>query len=378
MRLGTTTNMLYVIRASFEKTNIHALCKRGFLQGEYLRMNRKLTILLCFSLVLSVSANVETLVRADAAPGWIKTFGGTDRELARCVIQTSDGGFLMAGYTRSFGAGLNDVWLVKTDVNGNMQWNKTYGGTEDDEAYWAIQTTDGGYAMACWSYSLGGRVWLVKTDTNGNAQWNKTYGNSQEQIPHAIVQTSDGGYAIACYLRQGTQSYFWLIKTNSNGDVLWDKTYGVTNKDQALCLVRTSDGDYALGGVANHPIVVGQSSFELVKTDANGNLQWNKTYGGTGSYIAYSVIQTSDGGYALAGKADPKALTGTGQASFWLVKTNSSGNMEWNMTYGGVVYEVAYSFCNTSDNGYAIAGYQSFSGGGYGPWLIKTDSMGNA
>ena len=135
-----------------------------------------------------------------SATTWNKTYGGTKDDDAEALVQTNDGGYAVAGQTMSSGAGLEDFWLVKTDASGNMQWNKTYGGTSYDEAWALVQTTDGGYALAgrTASFGAGGYdFWLVKTDASGNMQWNKTYGGTNDDFAFALVQTSDGGYALA-------------------------------------------------------------------------------------------------------------------------------------------------------------------------------------
>jgi predicted secreted protein len=308
-------------------------------------------------------------------PGWSQTYGGTNYERALSVVATGDGGYALAGYTNSFGAGSNDFWLVKTDSAGNMLWNKTYGGTGDDEAYSLVQTGDGGYALAGYTNSFGAGgydFWLVKTDATGNMQWNKTYGGTGDDEGGFLVQTADGGYALTGL----TTSFgagiadFWLVKTNASGNMQWNKTYGGTGADDPSMLVQTGDGGYALIGITNS-FGAGGWDFWLVKTNATGNMQWNKTYGGTGDEVANCLVQTADGGYALTGLT---TSFGAGIADFWLVKTDASGNMQWNKTYGGTGDDEAYSLIQTRDGGYALAGYtNSFGAGGYDFWLVKTD-----
>jgi len=314
------------------------------------------------------------------APGWSKTYGGVGYDQARCVIQTDDGGYAMVGTTNSFGP--TDFYLVKTDANGNMQWNKTYNVNPFEAAdygYSVVQTEDGGYAMAGYTYDLSGWKYfcLIKTDSSGNKQWSRAYSAwsvSGEGFGYSVVQASDGGYAIAgCVYRGFALGYkAVLLRTNASGYRLWDKAYGMTYFSQAYSVVKTSDGGYALAGTT------GSMDFWLVKTDANGNMQWDKTYAGTSSDFAYSIIQTSDGGYALAG------YTGATNWGYdcWLVKTDSSGNHLWNKTYGktygGISNDYAYSVVQTSDGGYALAGYTNSSGaGGHDFYLVKTDASGN-
>jgi hypothetical protein len=305
---------------------------------------------------------------------WTKTYGGTGMDEANSVVQTSDGGYALAGFTYSFGAGGDDFWLVKTDGSGNMQWNKTYGGTGMDEAHSVVQTSDGGYALAGDnSYDF----WLVKTDSFGNTQWNKTYGGWAFDEAWSVVQTSDGGYALA----GSTWSYgagktdFWLVKVDSSGNMQWSKSYGGADLDEAYSVVQTSDGGYAIAGYTAS-FGAGLADFWLVKTDGSGNMQWNKTYGGTKADQAFSVVQTFDGGYALGGST---FSYGKGQNDFWLVKVDSSGNMQWNKTYGGTSCDEAHSVVQTSDGGYALAGStESFGTYSIAFWLVKVDSSGNA
>jgi predicted secreted protein len=263
---------------------------------------------------------------------WNKTYGGSGNDYASDLVRTSDGGYALAGYTNSFGAGGYDAWLVKTDASGNMQWNKTYGGIFDDAASRLVQTSDGGYALAGWTASFGGggweNPWLIKTDSAGNMQWNKVYvGPSPSGQAYAFVQTSDGGYALAGFTTVFGAGGFdaYLIKTDSAGNMQWSKTYGGTGKDVAYALVQTSDGGYALAGWTNS-FGAGGYDFWLVKTDSNGNMQWNKTYGGTSDDVAYALVQTSDGGYALAGLTNN---SGVGSYYAWLVKTDVESGLAW-------------------------------------------------
>jgi predicted secreted protein len=307
--------------------------------------------------------------------GWNETYGGASYDTARSVVRTSDGGYALTGSTGSFGVGGTDFWLVKTDPAGNAQWNKTYGGTglSLDDAYALVQTSDGGYALAGMrNYDF----WLVKTDSSGNAQWNKTYVGSYNGVAYALVQTSDGGYALAGYTNSfGAGDFdFWLVKTDSSGNAQWNKTYGGLYEDVAYALVQTGDGGYALAGWRD-ALGAANYDFWLVKTDSSGNAQWNKTYGGTSVDCAYALVQTSGGGYALVGITNS---FGAGSWDFWLVKADSLGNAQWNKTYGGTTDDYANDLVQTSDGGYVLTGETgSFGAGGGDSWLVKTDSAGN-
>jgi len=315
-------------------------------------------------------------------PAVNKTYGGTGYERASALVQTADGGYALAGWTESLGGGGFNFWLVKTDSAGNEQWNKTYGGTDNDCAWALVQTADGGYALAGETYSFGAGggwpdFWLVKTDAVGNEQWNKTYGGTDDDLAWALVQTADGGYALAGYtfsLGAG-DSDFWLVKTDSAGNEQWNKTYGGTSIEEAWALVQTADGGYALGGWT-FSFGFGGGDFWLVKTDSAGNEQWNKTYGGESYDQAFTMVQTADGGYALAGQT--QSFGAGGPMDFWLVKTDAAGNEQWNKTYGGTDDEEVHALVQTADGGYALAGETwSLGGGGFNSWLVKTDAVGN-
>jgi hypothetical protein len=246
-------------------------------------------VLVSFLFVGSVGASSEM---------WSQTYGGTSDDSASSSIWSSDGGYALAGSTKSFGAGGSDAWLVKTDEYGNVEWTQTYGGTSHDSALSLIETSDVGYALAGTSNSFGG-YWLVKTDAVGNILWNYTYRSGSEHA-YSLVETSDGGYALTGCLPDlgfGAGSLFWLVKADSDGNMEWIQTYN----GGANSIIETSDGGFALSG-----------GNLLVKTDADGNIEWNQTYNGT----AHSLVQTPDGGYAIAG---------TKNDDFWLIKTDEHG-----------------------------------------------------
>jgi hypothetical protein len=338
------------------------------------------------SVMLVVPLNSQTVNAETPQESWIKTCGGTNRDGALALVETSDGGYAFAGWTLSFGAGSSDAWLVKTDASGTMQWNRTYGGTSDDSAYAVVQTSDGGYALAGSTSSFGtgnNDFWLVKTDVNGNVQWNKTYGGRNPDEAYALVQASDGGYAMvgrSFSLRNDSGQELWLVKTDSSGAMQWNRTYNGTNVSEGMgrALVQTADGGYAVvgqTGVTTSNASFGNSEFWLVKTDASGDAQWNRTYGGRGYELGRALAQTSDGGYALAGLT---SSFGAGNNDFWLVKIDAAGTMMWNRTYGGTSDDSARAVVQTSDGGYALAGItSSFGAGNEDSWLVKTDLNGN-
>jgi hypothetical protein len=322
------------------------------------------------------------LIKTDAFGNiiWAKAYRGTYDDASLSAQQTSDGGYIMAGWTNSSGWGGFNFLLIKTDANGNIQWAKAYGGIYWDEATSVRQTSDGGYIVVGWTYSFGTGsqdVLLIKTDANGNVQWAKTYGRTiwDEFYPKSVQQTSDGGYIVAGYIFSylTTREYIFLIKTDANGNVQWAKTYGGTWGEEAYSVQQTSDGGYIVAGSTASG--AGGGDAFLIKTDANGNVQWAKTYGGSNWDVAYSVQQTSDGGYIVAGLTES---FGAGWGDAFLIKTYANGNIQWAKTYGGTHHDVAYHVQQTSDGGYIVANdTRSFGAGHYDFLLIKTDANGN-
>jgi parallel beta-helix repeat protein len=320
------------------------------------------------------------LAKTDVAGNleWNRTYGGTGSDAANSVVQTVEGGYAIGSYTDSFGVGKFDFWLVKTDNAGNHQWNKTYGGTGNDYARSMIQTSDEGYAITGETRSFGlnpepnvgaGDFWLVKTDSMGNEKWSKTYGGTDYDSASSVRQTSDGGYIIA-----GSTGSFgagawdaWLVKTDASGNMLWNKTYGGADYDGASSAVQTSDGGYAFAGYT-YSFSGGSYDLWLVKTNATGHKEWDKTYGGPYGDEAKSLQRTKDNGYVIV------AYTQSSEASpgdLWLIKTDANGEIVWNKTYGGDRADMGCSIEQTSDGGYVVAGYTDSFGNETKAWLIK-------
>jgi hypothetical protein len=211
-------------------------------------------------------------------PGFQETYGGTSGDYSYSVVETSDGGFAVSGATRSYGVGNADVWLVKTDVDGNALWNQTFGGTSGDYGSSVVETSDGGYVIAGRTESYGAGsydVWLVKTDVDGNALWNQTFGGAENDYGYSVVETSDGGFAVS----GATRSYgagdpdVWLVKTDVDGNALWNQTFGGADYDYGYSVVETSDGGYVIAGHTDS-YGAGNADVWLVKTDVESGLAW--------------------------------------------------------------------------------------------------------
>ena len=305
---------------------------------------------------------------------WNQTFGGSNEDIGRSVQQTTDGGYIITGYTSSFGNGGSDVWLIKTDSQGNEEWNQTFGGSSQDVGYSVQQTTDGGYIITGYTGSYPDyAVLFIKTDSEGNEEWNETFGSGNDwDEGHSVQQTTDGGYIITGF----TSSYgtaggwdVWLIKTNSQGQEEWNKTFGGSDEDIGYSVKQTTDGGYIITGYTSS-FGNGSRDAWLIKTDSDGNEQWNQTLGDASYQNGFSVQQTDDGGYIITGYY--------GSYDVWLIKTNSQGQEEWNQIFGGSEQDVGYSVQQTTDGGYIITGYTYSYGNDGDVWLIKTDSQGNS
>ena len=336
-------------------------------------------VIFCISSFTIGSLNIDTN-RIDLMDnGWNKTFGGSNIDVGHCVQQTDDGGYIITGYTRSYGASGRNLWLIKTDIHGDEEWNNTFGGSNDEEGKSVQQASDGGFIITGYtkSYTSGGEdVWFIKTDNLGNQEWDKSFGGSNDDGGTSVLQASDGGYTIAGYTSSsGTGGVdVWLIKMNQTGNEEWNKTFGGYSSDGAWSAQQTSDGGYIITGWTYSYGGGYLGNVWLIKTDSAGNEEWNQAYGGSDVDRGYSVQQTSDGGYIIAGYT---SSFGAGLDDVLLIKTNESGNMDWQKTFGGSGRDYGYAVKQTNDGGYIITGYtRSYGAGGDDVWLIKTDDEG--
>jgi len=313
---------------------------------------------------------------------WQKTYGGTDYDFGWAVQQTSDGGYICAGGTWSFGAGGYDFWLVKTNAQGDTLWTKTYGTVDFEEAYAVRQTADGGYIIAGvaglepsgWSQ----HIYLIKTNAQGNTQWTKMYGGGYHDGAFSIQQTNDGGYIVAGYREISTfLEYVYLLKLNSSGDSLWSKTYGRGGMyDAAFCVQQTQDGGYIVVGRTTEPSGAYYDIY-LLKTNAQGDTLWSRTYGEAGEGhedMGYFVRQTQDGGYVLTGTFQDQQYND----DLFLIKTNAAGATQWTKMYTRGGNDWGSTVKQTTDGGYIIAGTTYYSDTtNYDVWLLKTNASGD-
>jgi hypothetical protein len=329
-------------------------------------------IILILSITYSIAQAPDTL--------WTKTFGGSNNDYGWSVQQTTDSGYIITGYTSSFGSGSSDIWLIKTDSSGDTLWTKTFGGTHTEQGYSVQQTTDGGYIIVgkIWSVSAGTYdVWLIKTDASGDTLWTKAFGESGNEQGLSVQQTTDLGFIIVGTKISSGGFYHdvWLIKTDTSGDTIWTKTFGGDSDDECLSIRQTEDEGYIIAGSTASYSAGTDYDVWLIKTDASGDTLWTKTFGGSDNDYGSSVQQTTDGGFILIGETTP---AGGSYLDIWLIKTDASGDTLWTKTFDRGEYVYGTSVQQTTDGGYIITGHTSTFGSVTADvLLIKTNSSGD-
>ncbi|HQZ78378.1 MAG TPA: hypothetical protein PK190_10465, partial [Bacteroidia bacterium] len=378
---------------------------------------RVLILLLLFFTTTTLAQEIE----------WQNTIGGNYYDQLNSIQQTSDGGYILGGWSDSNisgdktedSQGNYDYWVVKLDAAGNIQWQNTIGGNSVDYLTSIQQTTDGGYILGGWSNSgvSGDKTensqgandyWVVKLDPIGYIQWQNTIGGGSYDYLTSIQQTTDGGYILGgmsqsdvsgdkTEICQGDFDY-WVVKLDASGNIQWQNTIGGNSWDELESLEQTTDGGYILGGYSYSDIsgdktenCQGNHDYWVVKLDASGNIQWQNTIGGNLDDLLYSVQQTSDGGYILGGASGSgfsgdKTESSQGYFDYWVVKLYTTGNIQWQNTIGGGSLDHLNSIQQTSDGGYILGGVSisDISGdktensqGANDYWVVKLDASGN-
>ncbi len=312
---------------------------------------------------------------------WSKTYGGTFAETPYYVSVCTDGGYIMSGSTNSFGAGANDIYLVRTDSDGNLLWSKTVGGSASDIGWFVVQTSDGGFITCGGTNSFGGPTYngyLIKNDSGGNLLWSKVFNGTGGEFFHGMSKTNDGGVIVTGYTSTNSfgSSDIWLVKTDSNGDTLWTRQYGKITEDAGWAVIETFDGGYALtGDMHKDTVTPGAHNTVLLKTNSSGNMQWVNVYGSIpGSEVGYDLLQTPDSGYVVLGNTN---VYGNGSKEILLISADSIGILKWTQTFGSVMQDDAWQFRKTSDGGYIIvAATENFvANGNWDVYVVKTDSL---
>jgi hypothetical protein len=311
---------------------------------------------------------------------WTHTYGGTHEDYSSSVEQTTDGGYIVVGHTNSFVVSVRKVYLIKTNSSGDTLWTHFYGGGALDVGSSVQQTPDGGYMVAGVTQSFGAGsydFYLFKTNSLGDILWTRAYGGSSSDECYSFQQTKDDGYILAGYTESFGAGHrdVYLIKTDSVGDTLWSRTYGGSFDDQGFSVKETEDGGYIVVGQTD-PFGDGYYDVYVIKTDSVGHNVWTRTYGGTSVDVGYSIQKTKDGGCIIAGET---SSFGASDGHLYLIKINSNGDILWSRTCGGSDAERAYSVEQTTDGGYIVAGETySFGAGQRDVILNKLDSLGNA
>ncbi|MBV1888026.1 MAG: hypothetical protein KUG51_01930 [Urechidicola sp.] len=387
-------------------------------------MSKRLLLIICLSFFLKGCNNNDDILKPVSPQiDFVKTFGGSSNERAQSVVKTNDGGYVVLGYTQSNDGDLImksdisfDYWLLKFDANDTLQWSKTFGGSQTDKGYKIIQTQDGGFALVGTSDSIDGDIstnfgwndiWIVKLDSSGNISWEKSHGFSGNDQGFSIIQTSNGGYFISGVLdvsasggngndRASRQQHaggdYWGIKLDGNGNKVWRRYFGGTFTDSAYDAIQTSDNGFLLIGSSDSVDVdisgnKGGYDFWIVKVDTDGNMVWEKSFGGTQIDEAQSITKTNDGNYLILGDSrsnDIDVSNPKGAADVWLIKISETGNLIWEKSFGGSSFDAARSIKSTIDNGYLLAGSsRSLDGdvdknqGQNDVWVVKIDNSGN-
>jgi len=358
---------------------------------------------------------------------WQKTIGGSLDDTGNAFELTSDGGYILGGFSSSNISGEKtensngqiDLWLVKIDASGNIMWQNTIGGSGDDFLISIKQTSDGGYIVGASSdsnisgdkteNSRGGLdYWILKLDSSGNIVWQKTYGGAQPEFETYVVETTDGGYFVGGYSDSDVsgdktdptngQRDYWALKLNSTGAIVWQNSIGGSLVDRPQMAFQAADGGYVMGGYSFSGISgdktqanQGVTDNWIVKLDSNGNVLWDKSYGGSDSDVLRNLIQTADGGY-LAGGYSKSNISGDktensrGDYDYWILKLDGSGNLVWQKTIGGSGTDYLRDLKQLADGSYIVVGYSTSnisgdktqnSNGGYDYWLVKLDTSGN-
>jgi transcriptional regulator CtsR len=313
--------------------------------------------------------NIDDYVNAPPAVSWAKTYGSSSKsEFANSIQQTSDGGYILAGDAYSYGPYVYKDLVLKLDPNGNILWQRSYGSSDDDHAFYVQQTTDGGY-IACGStevnYSANG--WVYKLDASGNLQWQR---KDLEWDTNSVQQTFDGGYIVAGVGLGGNgDTKVW--KLDANGNIQWQKTYGLFIDggypyDWAVKIRQTLDGGYVVAG--QYDLTYRWSDIRILRLNASGAILWEKRFGDSDDNQIYDIKQTVDGGYILAGAN----LNPNESGYAWIWKLDSNGNIKWQKNYGGTNFGYAKSVQQTQDGGYIVAGHDNSNS-----WILKLDANGN-
>lgn len=358
-----------------------------------------------------------TQAAAPIAQSWSRLYGGTMFEEIRSIVRTADGGYVVAGSTESNNGdfvgnhGGTDAYVLKLDAAGNKVWTKLFGGARYDEGMGLVATTDGGYVLAGITRSVDGDItgktsldadaWVLKIDGNGNKVWSKTYGGNANDFGLSIAATANGGFAIGGYTNSNNGDFSgnhgtsdaMVIVIDGAGSKVWAKAFGGTDFDHAWAIATNADGSLVIAGfsASNDGDLSGHNGGTddvlIMKIDGSGNKVWSKLCGGSSNENAMSILVTSDGGYAVAvstSSNDGDVHGNHGMSDGWLLKLDAGGTKQWQKAYGGTQHDFIQSVSQTTDGGYLLSGGTSSNDGDVGgnrnshdAWVLKVDASGN-
>ena len=337
---------------------------------------------------------------ANNSLNWSKTFGGSNDDRGSDIINTSDGGYAVLGYSRSsdkdvnLNAGSQDFWILKLTKNGIISWQKTFGFSGVDYGTTLTQTNDNGYLItgvldvtssggqgnskSAKTQHAGGDIWAIKLNASGKKEWSKYYGGSFTDTPLGVIKTSDNGFIIAgssdsndVDITNNKGSYdFWVIKISDDGSLVWEKNFGGSEIDEARGITATNDGNFiVVGDTRSSDVDIssnnGAADVLVLKISNEGNLIWEKTIGATGFDVARSVTKTKDNGFIISGssRSSDNGFTNQGKNDALLLKINNQGNLEWKQTFGGSEIDFLYDAIELEDNSIIAVGESSSSNG---------------
>lgn len=353
----------------------------------------------------------------------VNTFGGAKNDSGQSVVATADGGYAILGYTQSNDGDITDkqdesfdYWVLKFNAENVLQWQKTYGGSNDDRGKTIIQTNDGGYAILGYSFSSDGDVtsneglqdyWLAKLDTNGAIVWQKSFGYQGADSGTTLTQTNDQGFLITGVLDvtasngQGNTSRttqrhaggdYWALKLDNSGNLQWSRYFGGNFTDTPTGVVQTNDNGFIIAGGSdsddtNISSNIGTYDFWVIKISSTGNLVWEKSFGGTQIDEARALVKTNDGNFIIAGDTrsnDNHVSNNKGAADLWLIKISPNGNLIWEKTIGGTSFDVSRAMVTSQNNGFILSGSSRSNDidvaenkGQNDAWILKVDNNGN-
>ena len=374
-------------------------------------------------IVFSCSSNTNNSINSEAEITLVKTLGGTNNDNAQAITKTTDAGYAILGYTQStngdvIGKTNNsfDYWLLKFDANNHLQWQKTYGGTDDDRGRDIIQTTDGGYAILGYSKSNDTDVsenfgdqdfWIAKLNPTGAILWQKSFGFSGADNGISFIQTTDNGFLLTGVLDVSASGGlgnsknarvkhaggdYWAIKIDALGNKQWSRYYGGSFTETPYDVIQTNDNGYIIVGSSDSNDVdisnsKGSYDFWIIKISETGNLIWEKSFGGTAIDEARAITKSNDGNYIIVGDTRSTNLdvsNNKGAADVWLIKISPEGTLIWEKTFGGTSFDVAHSISKTSDNGFILSGSSRSADGDVkdnkgqnDAWILKVDANAN-